>query len=127
MLDIVENSDHILTVTVVGVDMIDSEGKQILDENERTGPDSGNKIRLVAKVSKIHQTNSKNVPELIKIPLDPFMHYVFGDVKKRHDGRSYTVIVVLKGSSFEPAYPGIFRFPEYELETLEFLYKSLHK
>lgn len=122
MLKVVEESDHVLTVIVVDIDMIDDEGTQVEDLDAMTGPGLNNSIRLVCEVKQVHRTNAKEVPKIVKIALDGAMHYSLGQIKKAHKGKSYPVIAVLKGSNFQPAYAGVFRYPLRELETILALY-----
>ncbi len=118
MLKVVTESDHVLTVQVIGVDMIGEKGEQITDLGAKTGPGNKNLIRLICEVKETHITNATSVPQVIEIPLDGFMHYSLGQVKEAHEGQSYPMIVVLKGGAFKPAYAGIFRYPMHELETI---------
>lgn len=127
MFDVVEESDHVLTVKIVGVDMIDGEGRQIDDENAMTGPGKSNTIRLLAQVTKVHLSSADNVPEMLKIPLDPFMHYSFGQVASVYQDRTPSMVVVLKGETFLPAHAGVFGYPEVELETILSLFSSKAK
>lgn len=122
MLQIVQGADHVLSVNIVGVDMIDREGNQINDTSAKTGPGLSNQIRLISKVTKVHQTNSKKVPNEIRVPLDSFMHYSLGQIEKYYKDRTVPAIFVLKGKKFEPVFAGLFQYPEYELETIMALY-----
>lgn len=124
MLEVVQNSDHVLTVQIVGVEMIDGEGHLVEDVNEMTGPGSSNTIRLLAKVSVIHLTSARSVPEIIKIPLDQFMHYSLGQIASVYEDRQSTMVVVLKGEKFEPAFAGVFGYQEIELETIMSLFRG---
>ncbi len=126
MLKVVTESDHVLTVQIIDVDMINDKGDQITDLSAMTGPGKDNLIRLICEVKNIHLTNVSDVPKIIKIPLDGFMHYLFGQIKKAHKNDSYPMIAVLKGGDFKPAYAGIFQYPLYELETIIALF-SLKK
>ena len=105
---LVENTDHVLTGYVTGVDMIDGNGNQITDLSARTGPGIKNKIRLIVQVHKTHITNENVVPNEIAVPLDSAMHYSFGQIKNAHsfDGRKF--LVLLKGKDFQPAFSGVF-------------------
>ena len=123
MLKVVEASDHVLTVKVVDVDMVDENGNQVSDLDAETGPGLTNVIRLKSVVMQVHLTTADNVPKVLYIPLDNNMHYSLGQVLIAHRGRPYNEIVVLKGKEFTPAYSGIFRYPEYELETILTLFK----
>ena len=118
MLKVVKASDHVLSVTIINVDMVNDKGEVVEDPNAMTGPGLSNTIRLICKVLEVHRTNAANVPEIIKIPLDQMMHYSLGQIKKHHINESPPMIVVLKGESFDPAYAGVFGYPMYELESI---------
>ena len=126
MLKVVSASDHILTVKVRDVDMIDGVGRKITDLNAMTGPGNKNLIRLICNVKDVHLTNSKEVPSVVKIPLDGFMHYSFRQIKEVYKGDNLPIIAVLKGEKFLPVYDGIFSYPTYELETIMAL-KNMNK
>ena len=121
ILQVVKDSDHILTIQVVNVEMFDSNGSQITDAEAMTGPGLENTIRLICEILEVHRTNSNDVPKTINIPLDNNMHYSLGQIKQAHK-IPYPMLAVLKGKDFEPAYTGIFRYPLHEIETLLVLY-----
>ena len=127
---LVENSDHLLIGHVVGVDMIDGKGEEITDPSARTGPGSKNLIRLIVKVDEVIVSNVKNVPDTLKVPLDPFMHYSLGQIKETHSSEGEKFLLLLRkcpettlcspqppracrgsanGSDFQPPFPGVFR------------------
>ena len=127
--ELVENSDHLLIGHVIGVDMIDDKGEEITDPNARTGPGSKNLIRLIVKVDEVIVSNVKNVPDTLKIPLDPFMHYSLGQIKEAHSSEGEKFLLLLrkcpetalcspqsgracrgsaKGSDFQPPFAGVF-------------------
>ena len=122
MLEVVQNSDHVLVVHVVGVDMIDGDGNEITDPSAGTGPGSKSLIRLKCSVLEIHRTNAEVVPKELWIPLDGFMHYSLGQIQNAHEGDAYPVVVVLAGDQFQPAFDGKFRYRMQELETVLALY-----
>ncbi len=122
MLQIVNGSNHVLSVNIIGVDMIDEEGNQITDPNAKTGPGLKNQIRLISKVTKVHHTNSKKVPDEIRVPLDSFMHYSLGQISKYYKDRTVPALFVLKGKDYHPVFAGLFQFPQHELETIMALY-----
>ena len=124
MLQVVKESDHVLSVHIIGVDMVDQTGAEIENENAMTGPGKENLIRLICEVKKIHLSNVKNIPKTIKIPLNSFMHYSLGQIKKAYENPPYLTLVVLKGNTFKPAYAGIFEYPLKELETILALFKN---
>jgi len=105
---LVENSDHLLIGRVVGVDMIDGKGEEITDPSARTSPGSKNLIRLIVKVDEVIVSNVKNVPDTLKVPLDPFMHYSLGQIKETHSSEGEKFLLLLKGSDFQPPFAGVF-------------------
>ncbi len=111
LAQMVQGADHILTGTVVGVDMIDKDGKILSDPRAMTGPGLKNVIRLHVRVNKVLVTNAASVPPLLKIPLDPFMHYSLGQVKAEEDRTQTPMLLLLKGPSFEPIVAGVFARP----------------
>ncbi len=108
LYELVALSDHILAVKIVDVTMINEEGKQLTDPSSRTGPGTYNTIRLHAKVldNGIIKTSSAKLPETIIIPLFQLWHYSLGQVQGE---KGNEIIVLLKGNSYEPAYPALFR------------------
>jgi len=122
--DLVNHSDHLLVGHVVGVDMIDGQGKKITDLDARTGPSSTNRIRLVVKVDEVVITNALSVPQTLKVPLDPMMHYKLRDVKASHSKESKPFLLLLEGSDFQPPFSGVFGRPLSEKEELITLIKS---
>ena len=100
MLQIVNGSNHVLSVNIVGVDMVDEKGNQITDPNAKTGPGLNNQIRLISKVTKVHHTNSEKVPNEIRVPLDSFVHYSLGQIERHYKHRTVPAIFVLKGKDY---------------------------
>ncbi len=127
--ELTSQTDHVLIGRIIGVDMIDGDGKQITDLDARTGPGSKNLIRLIVKVDEVIVSNVKNVPDTLKVPLDPFMHYSLGQIKEAHSSEGEKFLLLLrkcpetilcspqppracrgsaKGSDFQPPFPGVF-------------------
>lgn len=102
------DSDHILAGHVIGVDMIDANGKEIGDEEAMTGPGLQTKIRLIIKVDEVFFSRAKAVPGIIRVPLDPMMHFSLGQIKEAYREPSSSMLVILQGGSFEPVVPGVF-------------------
>ena len=123
MLDVVNKSDHVLTIKVVDLDMIDESGNVISDPKAEAGPGSKNVIRLKARVVKVHLTNSSKVPTFINIPIYTGSRYSLGQARIDNRGIPYPEIAVLKGKLFRPAYVGTFKYPIYELDTIMALFK----
>ncbi|WP_020558108.1 hypothetical protein [Thiofilum flexile] len=105
---LIQNTDHLIIGRVVGVDMIDKSGKAITNPNTRTGPGLTNTIRLIVKVDSVALTNAKKVPPVLKVPLDPFMHFTLGQIKTAHSGKQDPFLLLLKGDNFQPPFPGVF-------------------
>ena len=117
-------TDHVFEAHVVGVDMIDDKGHQVTNDKAMTGPGLTNTIRLKVKIDKILVTNSKKVPEYIFVPLDSFMHYRLGQVKKAHEGKNPQGLFLLSGKQFSPPLAGVFRRP---LEKKSYFVKHVKK
>ncbi|HEU4888849.1 MAG TPA: hypothetical protein VFV49_13265 [Thermoanaerobaculia bacterium] len=115
--ELAQCADHILVGHVVAVDMIDGSGRQIEDKNARTGPGLKNTIRLHVTVDEVLVTNAGEVSKLLKVPLDPFMHYSLGQIEAAHAKPSEAFLVLLKGPSFLPIVPGAFLRSMDEKET----------
>lgn len=106
--ELIKNTDHLIIGHVIGVEMIDSKGKEIDDLEARTGPGSTDTIRLIVEVESVVLTNEKKVPRVLKVPLDPFMHFSLGQIKSAHSGKQSSFLLLLKGANFEPPFPGVF-------------------
>jgi hypothetical protein len=106
--ELIKNTDHLIIGRVVGVDMVDANGKEISDLKARTGPGLTNTIRLIVEVESVVLSNAKEVPHILKVPLDPFMHFNLGQIKEAHAGEQPPFLLLLKGSNFEPPFPGVF-------------------
>lgn len=102
------DSDHILAGHIIGVDMVDANGKEVRDEKAMTGPRLQTTIRLIIKVDEIFFSRAKAVPDTIRVPLDPMMHFSLGQIKEAHREPSRSMLVILQGGSFEPVVPGVF-------------------
>ena len=118
--ELAQCADHILVGHVVAVDMIDESGQPIEERDMRTGPGLKNAIRLHVTVDEVLVTNAKEVPKLLKVPLDPFMHYSLGQIKDAHAKSSEPFLVLLQGPSFQPIVPGAF------LRNMDEKEKALH-
>ena len=121
---LVKETDHLLVGRVIGVDMIDGNGDEIVNPNARTGPGSQNKIRLIVSIDETIISDIKDVPQTLKIPLDPFMHFSLGQIKEAHRGKKYQVLFLLKGKDFQPPFDGIFRRSVSDKERVVELMKS---
>ena len=108
--DLACGADHVLIGSVVGVDMIDEDGHPVIDEKATTGPGLTNTIRLIIEVVEVLETNADAVPTRLRVPLDPFMHYSLGQIKRAHRERSPPSLVFLEGDKFQPVIDGRFRW-----------------
>jgi hypothetical protein len=108
MEEIVAKTDHVFVGHVIGVDMVDGNGKQISDLSARTGPGLKSKIRLIIKIEKTLRTNAKASPEVVKVPLDSMMHYEFRAIKAAYPEKSSSRLILLSGAKYQPPIPGLF-------------------
>lgn len=122
--ELIKNTDHLIIGRVVGVDMVNANGKEISDLKARTGPGLTNTIRLIVEVESVVVTSAKEVPHILKVPLDPFMHFSLGQIKEAHSGEQSSFLLLLKGSNFEPPFPGVFRKDIAEKEKFSKAIKS---
>jgi hypothetical protein len=106
--DLACGADHVFVGRVVGVDMINSRGRPVRNPEARTGPGLTNTIRLEIEVLERIDSTETALPEKIKVPLDPFMHYTLGQIKAAHAEPSSPALVFLRGSRFEPVIAGRF-------------------
>ena len=109
--ELATGADHILTGRVIGVDMVDKDGKIVKDPDAMTGPGLKNVIRLHVRVGKVLVTNAARFPSLLKVPLDSHMHYRLGQVKSEEDTQQKPMLPLLKGPAFEPIVAGVFARP----------------
>ncbi len=124
--EMAQSADHVLIGSVVGVDMLDSDGRPLTGDNERTGPGLGNVIRLIIEVQTVLVSSAADVPKEIRVPLDPMMHYSLGQIRKAHNEPSESFLLLLKGPSFAPILPGVFGRPMTEQEEAIRLYTKHH-
>ena len=62
---------------------------------------------------------ANQVPALLKVPLDPAMHYDLGQIRAAHARPSTQILILLRGSEFLPIVTGIFsRMLEEKEESL---------
>ncbi|MFZ6819235.1 hypothetical protein [Undibacterium sp. Ji22W] len=120
-------ADHIFIGSVINVEMIDSEGRQIDDLNVMTGPGSKNLIRLQVKVEKVLVSSGKNVPNTLYIPLDPFLHFSLGQIKEAESHHSNSRLFFLKGAEFLPIKTGVFARNLSDKKEAIRIYRATHK
>jgi hypothetical protein len=107
--ELAAKSDHVFVAHVVAVDMIDGKGRNVDDDDAKTGPGSENVIRLKVKIDEVLFTNAKESPKELYIPLDSFMHYRLKQVKEAHAGKNSKFLLLLAGDKFTPPQAGVFR------------------
>jgi hypothetical protein len=109
--ELASKADHIFSGHVTGVEMIDGQGKAVNDRNAKTGPGLQHTILLIVKLDAVFFSRAKVVPEIIRVPLDPLMHFSFGQIESAHSTPSGTFLLILKGDSFQPILHGVFARP----------------
>lgn len=125
--EMAESADHILVGKVIGVDAIDSNGRILNGLGVMTGPGLGNTIRLVIEIQEVIVSAATSVPNVIRVPLDPDMHYNLGQVAAVESESTEPFLLLLKGTDFEPIFPGVFgRSLEDRKEAIE-LHKKYHQ
>lgn len=106
--DLACGADHLLVGRVVGVDMVNAKGKLVRNEKAMTGPGLTNTIRLHIETIEIIESPSSSLPKVLKVPLDPFMHYSLGQVRGAHAEPSEPMLVFLRGEKYLPVISGRF-------------------
>lgn len=106
--DLACGADHILVGRVIDVDMVNADGKIITDGEAMTGPGLGTSIRLHVEVLEVIESNLETRPSILKVPLDPMMHYSLEQVRTVHERPSEPMLVFLRGNEHQPVIPGRF-------------------
>jgi len=119
LAELVCEADHALVATVVNVDMVDWQGRLIMNRREGTGPVSSNRIRLHLLVHSALFSTALEVPQRIVLEHWSAWHYQLGDVQDGSLGQDG--IFLLKGERFEWVYPADFWRDPGERETIEAL------
>jgi hypothetical protein len=101
-------ADHIFVGRVVGVDMVNLNGRQVRHPEAMTGPGMNRTIRLEVEVLERVESTEAVLPASVRVPLDPFMHYSLGQVKAAHTEPSSARLVFLRGANFQPVIAGRF-------------------
>lgn len=116
---LVTESDHVFIGKVEKVQMVDEQGRELLDRKSRTGPGLKNELRLHVVIEKdgVLKTNAKKVPAKVVIPLWQMWHFSLGQWKDEAEGRVF--IFLLKGEDFHPVYPAGFRRELSEKSSIE--------
>jgi hypothetical protein len=124
--EMAQQADHVLIGQVVGVDMVDGHGKPITDPEARTGPGLRNTIRLRIKVKEVLASNSKQIPDVIPVPLASHLHYSLGKIQEAHAGDKELRLVLLKGPDFMGIKPGVFLRPLSDKDLALRLHAAAH-
>lgn len=124
--EMAECADHILVGRVTGADMIDGQGRPILDRDAMTGPGLGNTIRLLIAVDEVLVTNVTDVPKVLPVPLASHLHHSLGQVSDAHDGDTTVRLVLLRGENFVGIEPGVFMRPLSDKEEALRIYHAVH-
>lgn len=101
-------ADHIFVGRVVGVDMVNANGRQVRNPEAMTGPGMKKTIRLEVEVLERVESPEAILPASVRVPLDPFMHYSLGQIKAAHAEPSSARLVFLRGADFQPVIAGRF-------------------
>lgn len=109
--EMAQGADHILIGHVAGVDMIDGQGKPVLDSKAMTGPGLKNTIRLLITVDEVLVTNAATVPKVLPVPLASHLHYSLGQVSDAHNGDTTMRLILLQGKDLVGIKPGVFMRP----------------
>jgi hypothetical protein len=124
--EMAQQADHILIGRVVGVDMVDGQGKPVADPSARTGPSLDNTIRLLIQVDQVLVSNASKVPDVVPVPLASHLHYTLGQIQEAHAGDKELRLVLLKGPDFVGIKPGVFLRPLADKDTALQLHVAAH-
>lgn len=119
LAELVCEADHALVATVINVDMMDWQGRLILNRRQGTGPVSSNRIRLHLLVHSALFSAALEVPHRIVLEHWPAWHYRLGDVQDSSLGQDG--IFLLKGERYEWVYPADFWRDPGERQAIEAL------
>ena len=125
--EMARQADHILVGRVVGLDMVDGQGKLITDPKARTGPGLENTIRLRVHVEQILISTSVKVPNVIPVPLASHLHYTLGQIQGAHKGDSEPRLVLLRGNDFAGIKPGVFMLPLSDKDRVLRVHAASHR
>jgi len=124
--EMAQDADHILIGRVTGVEMIDGQGKPVLDRKAMTGPGLKNTIRLLIAVDEVLATNADTVPNVLPVPLASHLHYSLGQISDAHDGDTTVRLVLLQGNDFVGTKPGVFMRPLSDKDEALRIYHAAH-
>ena len=106
--EILAKSDHVIVGRVVEVDMIDGQGRPVIDLEARTGPGFANLIRYRVHVEDVMQTNAARVPAVLVIQEWPGWIMTLGGMKASVTGKQF--VFLLSGADFHPTNAAQFRY-----------------
>ena len=104
-------ADHFLVGRVIGVDMIDGKGRSVRNKGAHTGPGLKNTIRLRIEVLEVIESTDSKPPPFVEVALDPMMHFSLGQIQSAYAEPSESLLVFLRGSSFQAVIAGRFLWP----------------
>jgi hypothetical protein len=119
LTNLVISADHVVIGKVVSVDMVNDKGQQVNQETARTGPGENNQLRLHIEVvnNGVLATTTNYPPKKILIPLWGKWHDTLENCRKETQGKTF--IFLLKGTGFDPVYPGLFMRDKAERQAIE--------
>ncbi len=96
---LVKRADHVVVARIVKVDMVDSDGQEVFDLEARTGPGTGNTIRLHVDTAPdgILKAGDTPVPTRLVVSDWPMWHRSLAAMKEREGTE---VILLLRGDDF---------------------------
>jgi hypothetical protein len=124
--EMAQQADHVLIGRVVGVDMVDGQGKPVADPKARTGPGLDNTIRLLIQVDQVLVSTASSVPDVLPVPLASHLHYTLGQIQEAHAGDKELRLVLLKGPDFVGIKPGLFLRPLGDKDAVLRLHAASH-
>lgn len=106
--EILAKSDHVIVGRIVEVDMLDGQGRPVIDLEGRTGPGFANVIRYRVHVEDVMQTNAVRVPAVLVIQEWPGWITTLGGMKASVTGQQF--VFLLSGAEFHPTDAAQFRY-----------------
>ena len=123
--ELVKISEYILAGDVVNIRMTDKSGKEVTDQDARTGPGLENTIYLDVAVDHklILKSRGSAIPKEISIPLDQQQPLSLGQSQKYFKEKSFFFL----NKEFHPAHPAEFQLPVGEQKKLESIIRRVSK
>lgn len=114
--ELVRESEVVVLATITRVDMIDGQGRPVLDRSARTGPGLKNEMRLHLQLQEVLSSEPAALPHTMTVPLWTAWHYELGSMQDQLIGDSG---VFLLKRDFSPVYPAGFQRPLVERDEIE--------